>query len=261
MFAWALSLVAITSKGQDCSQVYSFNITDKLSYTTSCGQLEESDWKVVQNSCNFYSPVLAAGGQQGQVKQVVINLRLGNSGNLDEKDFAWIFYYVNGKVESTKTIRGDQAGNPVVFRDSVTIPAGSTFKMRLAIVCDEGDEYWRLGNGDLTVCIRANQGDKTVSGEQIDGKITLIREREIVKLVWSSPSGPDGNYFRIERSRNGSSYEFAGYVKDNRGNQAFSRYSFIDSGCFKPETWYRITRIDMRGNSVPFGKPVSVKVQ
>jgi len=63
----------------------------------------------------------------------------------------------------------------------------------------------------------------------------------------------------IERSNNGSQYEFAGYVKDNRKASATSNYSFIDGGYIKPETWYRITQVNLAGNRTVFGNPVAVK--
>ncbi|OQA08508.1 MAG: hypothetical protein BWY67_01501 [Bacteroidetes bacterium ADurb.Bin397] len=88
-------------------------------------------------------------------------------------------------------------------------------------------------------------------------KITVLKERNVVRLMWTAPGNPDGNYFMIERSKNGSQFEFAGYVKDNR-NSTTSKYSFIDNGTFKPETWYRISHVDLSGKSSPFGKPVSV---
>ena len=255
-------LLAILGRAQECGQVYNFNINDKSSYSTSCGLQEESDWIVKKNSCNFYTQLTGVGGKPGDDDRWVdIRIRLGNSGNLDEKDFAWIFYYVNGKTEVTKTIRGDQVDELFNFRDSIAVPAGGNFKLRIAFVCDGADEYWKLSNGDLTTCIRQVGGAAMESEEiSVAGKITFSKERDVVKLMWSAPSGPTGNYFMIERSKNGSQYEFAGYVKDDRTAGALSKYSFIDGGAFKPETWYRITQVDITGKNSLFGKPVSVKL-
>src|SRR5688572_3988246 len=254
-------LLAVLSRvfAQDCSQIYHFNINDKSSYSTSCGYVDGSDWKVVKNSCNFYTPLANMSGKTGEAKRWVdIRIRLGNSGNLDDKDFAWIFYYVNGKAQTTKTIKGNEVDEVVDFRDSLLVPAGGTFKLRIAFVCDEQDEFWKLTNGDLTTCVRAVAGETPVESPNSSGKITFIKEREIVKLVWQAPSTPTGNYFQIERSKDGSDYEFAGYVKDNRAGNSISQYSFIDAGCFKPQTWYRITQIDLQGTTKPFGKPALV---
>src|SRR4030095_203994 len=132
---------------QQCSQVYTFNINDKSSYSTSCGYQEGSYWKVVKNSCNFYTPLSTVGGKPGDPKKIVdIRIRMGNSGNLDDKDFAWIFYYINGKAHSTKTLKGNEIFHSYDYVDSITVPAGGTFKIRIAFVCDEQDEYWKLSN-------------------------------------------------------------------------------------------------------------------
>ncbi len=256
----AFLLLSLTINAQHCSQVYSFNINDKSSYSTSCGYLDGSDWKVVKNSCNFYTPLSTVGGKPGDPKKVVdIRIRMGNSGNLDDKDFAWIFYYINGKAQSTKTLKGNEINQFFDFRDSLLVPAGGTFKLRIAFVCDEQDEFWNLTNGDLTTCVRAVAGESPADEPSISGRISFIKEREIVKLIWQSPSGLSGNYFQIERSKNGKEYEFAGYVKDNRSGNNLSQYSFIDGGCYRPQTWYRITQFDMQGNSQAFGKPSLIK--
>ncbi len=253
-------LIPVLGVSQDCSQVYRFNISDKASYSTSCGTQEGSDWTVNKNSCNFYSPILNTGeSPEKQPRRIDIRMRLTNSGTLDEKDFAWIFYYVDGKITTTKTLRGDQVEGVINYKDSIEVPSNSNFKLRIALVCDEADEYWRISNGDLTACVRAFEGEASQSQEPVMAdKITVLKERNVVRLMWTAPGNPDGNYFMIERSKNGSQFEFAGYVKDNRNGTTSSKYSFIDNGTFKPETWYRISHVDLSGKSSPFGKPVSV---
>ena len=248
-------------QAQQCSQVYTFNINDKASYSTSCGYQDGNDWKVVKNSCNFYTPLTTVGGKPGDPKKTVdIRIRMSNSGNLDENDFAWVFYYINGKAQSTKTLKGSEIEQNYQYRDSIVVPAGGTFKLRIAFVCDEQDEFWKIANGDLTTCIRGKgESHPDAEAPASIGKISYVKEREIVKLMWHSPSGPMGNYFQIERSKDGKEYEFAGYVKDHRSGSALSQYSFIDGGCYRPETWYRISQVDMGGNSQPFGNPELVK--
>ncbi len=261
IFKVALLVLVFSHWGnaQECSQVYNFNINDKTSYSTSCGYQDGSSWKVVKNSCNFYTPLVNVGGKSGdEPKWIDIRIRLGNSGNMDDRDFAWIFYYINGKAQATKTIKGGDVDQFLDFRDSISVPPGSSFKLRIAFDCDEQDEYWKLTNGDLTTCVRAVAGESAITGPVATGKITFVKERAIVKLMWYANSAPSGNYFRIERSKNGVDYEFAGYVKDKMDISSFEQYSYIDGGCYKPQTWYRISQIDLQGNSTPFGKPTLV---
>jgi len=245
---------------QDCSQVYTFNINDKSSYSTSCGYQDESAWKVVKNSCNFYTTLTNVGGEPGGAKKVVdISIRLGNSGNMDEKDFAWIFYYINGKAQATKTIKGSDVNEFLDFKDTVVVPSGGTFKLRIAFVCDEQDEFWKLTNGDLTTCVRAVEGEAAIAGPLLTGKISIIPEKDRARISWYGAVEPSANYYLIERSDDGINYEFAAYVKENAESHTGSQYSFIDNHIKKPETWYRITRVDISGVSKEFGKPVAVK--
>ncbi len=253
-------MTALSGMAQDCSQVYNFNINDKDSYSTSCGYQDGSSWKVVKNSCNFYTALTNVGGKSGDAKKWVdIRIRMGNSGNLDEKDFAWIFYYINGKAQATKTIQGNQVDQYLDFKDSVAVPAGGNFKLRLAFVCDEQDEYWKLTNGDLATCVRAVEGEQALAGPVLTGKISFIKDRDLVKLSWYALSEPSGNYFQIERSRDGINFEFAAYVMDKREINPLVQYTFTDAESFKPQTWYRITQVDLEGQSIAYGKPTVVK--
>lgn len=255
-----LCLFALSGKSQDCSQVYNFNINDKDSYATSCGYQDGSSWKVVKNSCNFYTPLTNVGGKTGEAKKWVdIRIRIGNSGNMDEKDFAWIFYYLNGKAQATKTIQGNEVDQYLDFKDSVAVPAGGTFKLRIAFVCDEQDEFWKLTNGDLATCVRAVEGEQALEGPVLTGKISFIKDRDLVKLSWYAPSEPSGNYFLVERSKDGINFEFAAYVLDKRENNPQVQYSYTDAGGFKPQTWYKISKVSLEGKSIAFGKPTVVK--
>jgi len=258
-----LPVVIFTSgllRAQEVKETYVFNTSDKTTYSTSCGALEPPGWAVIRNSCNFYTPVTGVGGTEGEPDRMVdLHLRLGNSGNLDPKDFAWLFYYVNGKMVLTRTFKGDSTPSSFEFSDSLAVPAGGNYKIRIALVCDEMDEYWRLMNGDLTVTVRTN-GQPAISTFQPlshDPGLTAIKERNIVRLAWTAQPDPAANYFLIEKSRNGDDFEFAAYLRNDNNN--LTRYSYIDHEIFNPEMWYRVTRVGMNGKKVVVGQKVKLE--
>jgi hypothetical protein len=253
-------LTGTGSNAQEFRKTYIFNTADKSTYTTSCGALEPQGWAVIRNSCNFYTPVTGVGGNSGEPDRIVdLKLRLGNSGNLDAKDFAWLFYYVNGKMVLTRTFKGDGTPQNFEFSDTLAVPAGGNYKIRVALVCDESDEYWRMMNGDLTANVRVPGEVATEPAFQPlshDPGLVVTRERNIATLSWSAPPDPDANYFIIEKSRNGEEFEFAAYLRNDNNNM--TKYSYIDHALFSPETWYRVTRIGKGGKKMVVGDKVKL---
>ena len=243
---------------QEVKKAYFFNTADKSTHTISCGNLEPQGWAVIRNSCNFYTPVTGVGGNAGEEDRIVdLKIRIGNSGNLDAKDFAWLFYYVNGKMVLTRTFKGDNTPQSFDFTDSIYVPAGGNYKIRLALVCDEQDEYWRLMNGDLTAQVRM-PGEAPAATEfkplSHDPGLVVVRERNIARLSWSAPPDPDANHFIIEKSRDGEKFEFAAYLRNDNDNM--TKYSYIDHDLFKPQTWYRVTRVGVSGKKSVIGAKV-----
>jgi hypothetical protein len=252
--------ISFIINAQECSQVYTFNVTDKTTFTTSCGDINDNSWQVSKNSCNFYSPLTSlpelpeSGG-----RWVEINAIFTGSENLDGRDFIWVFYYVNGNAVKTSTINGVYNQGIYKLRDSVLVPNGGSYRFRIAMVSDGADEFWKLDSGNLKICLRALEGENVVVNETSDGKIQFMKERDVVRLNWTSEPAPEGNYFMIERSADGSKYEFAGYVKENKGTAHTTTYSFIDAGAFKPKTFYKIKKVTLRGEQIPVGDVVAVK--
>lgn len=245
-------------RAQDCGSIYYFNSADKTSYAISCGEVGEEGWIVSKNSCNFYTP-LTSNTDEEEPKWIDIRSVFNGTDNLDARDFVWIFYYVNGNTVKTSTIKGEFGRKSYDFSDSLLIPAGGSFRFRIAMVCDEADEKWELGNRQLSICTRAKAGQPAIEQIPATSKIEVNKDRGIAQLKWSAEPGTSGNYFKIERSANGEKFEFAGFVKENNPAAQLSYYSFIDAGTFKPQSWYKISRVTNSGEEVVFGEIVSVK--
>jgi hypothetical protein len=253
-------LTAGTADAQEFRKFYTFNTGDKTTFSTSCGTLEPSGWSVIRNSCNFYTPVTGVGGTAGESDRIVdVRMRLGNSSNLDAKDFAWLFYYVNGKMVLTRTFKGDSTPGSFEFSDSLTVPAGGNYKLRVALVCDEMDEYWRLSNGDLSASVRTEGESAPPVFQPVshDPGLVVTRERNIARLSWTAIPDESANYFLVEKSRDGEDFEFAAYLRNENNN--LTSYSYIDHELFKPETWYRVTRVGLNGKKVVVGQKVKLE--
>jgi hypothetical protein len=94
-----------------CSSTYTLDWSNSATFTVTCGTVNAAQWTVKNDSCNYYSPTNAVDGLPGDPpRSTTIDVRVGQSGNLTNNDFAWIYIYVNGAVFSTFTCRGDTLG-------------------------------------------------------------------------------------------------------------------------------------------------------
>ena len=246
---------------QECNNRVVFDAGDNSTYSISCGEMDESGWLVNRNSCNFYTPLTSLpDGEDGKGSWVYFNAKFGGSATLDEKDFVWIFFFVDGRTSHTKTVKGVPETENYIIHDSLFIPSGSNFRIRIAAVCDEIDEFWSLATGNLTLCTMGKNGNETPISLAAKDEITATKERDVVILKWMDEEESSGNYFKIERSGNGSKFEFAGFVKNKADAIPNLPYTFIDAGCIKPQTWYRISKVDFSGKETSFGKITTIKL-
>ena len=257
-----LSLLLISSSAiaQDYSAMYRLDLNDASSYSFSCGKAGNKEWMVSRNSCNLYTPVLTAGElSQYKLRDIDVNIRLTTSGNLEENDFAWIFYYIDEKPAGSKTIKGSAHGKEIVFKDVIKVPARSKYRIRVALVCDDDDEFWKLSSGDLFIGQKLAEGEEVIEDPQATNKVYAKKDRGIVRLHWNDKFNGDEQYYQIERSADGVQFQFAGFVKRTVAYGETARHSFIDSAPFQPASFYRITKIQAQGKQENFGEVVKVK--
>jgi hypothetical protein len=259
-YSLIMSLISVSLSAQTCHKEWVFNLTDKENYSVSCGEQAEDGWLVARNSCNFYTP-LTAVETSGKGRWIRFQGEFESADQMEERDFVWIFYFVDGKTAFTRTLNGVPGTTSYSIADSFFVDAGSNFRLRIALVCDEPDEFWKIPSAKLKICQqRLPDDDQMLQPPQI-GKITAIKERGVVRLSWVAPPAEGGNYFMIERSKNNSIYEFAGYVRESRKlGESINTYSFIDAGATAPIMFYRLTKVDITGQSSPFGDVVSLRL-
>jgi hypothetical protein len=234
---------------------YKFNSQEQDGFSVSGGLLDETGWTVNSTSSNFYTNLTKPDAEMESVLDVSIKIR--NSGNLDNRDFAWIFYYVNGNIILTKTLRGDKTPAAFDLIDSIAVPADGNFKIRIAFVSDENDEFWRLNNGELIIHKRgSDETAEELPATPPPDLITASRIGNKVKIRWSTAFEEQCNYFLIERSNNGSDFKFAGYVKGQGNSNDSTSYSFIDTEPGQKQSWYKISEVDFSGHRKPFGEVV-----
>ncbi len=87
-------------------------------------------------------------------------------------------------------------------------------------------------------------------------KAEILNSRH-VRLVWSTSSEKNNDFFIIERSPDGENFEEAGRVKGAGNSNDMKYYSYIDKEPFSGVSYYRLKQTDYDGTTASF-KPVAV---
>jgi hypothetical protein len=73
-------------------------------------------------------------------------------------------------------------------------------------------------------------------------------DNDKTKLIWSTASEINNNYFEVERSNNNENWQSIGMVNGNGNSNQILNYSFIDEISNTITSYYRLKQIDFDGN-------------
>lgn len=94
--------------------------------------------------------------------------------------------------------------------------------------------------------------------------VTLISfeaqyQEGIATLEWQTATEENFSHFEVERSRDGQTWEYVGYLEGNGFKYTISTYQFEDNLPLSGYSYYRLKAVDFDGYTEYFG-PVGVKV-
>ncbi len=104
--------------------------------------------------------------------------------------------------------------------------------------------------------------DFTVTGAlpveltQFEAKITA---KNTIALTWETANEQDNDFFVIQRSRDGSTFEKIGTVKGNGKSNTSQHYSFPDTRPFPGTNYYRLQQVDFNG-AIEYSSIVNVQI-
>ncbi len=254
MILTCLFLVSNFSSFAQCVSAYQLDWSNPATYTTTCGTVVPAQWTVKKDSCNYYSPIINVGGMIGEPDKVVsITVRINQSGNLSNNDFAWIHFIVNGAIRKIKVVRGDTVSAVFTYTDTIHVPAGGNFMIRIALKTDLNTEFWQIKNGDISGCISSTG---TLPVELLRFSATLAKGQAIIE--WATASEINNSHFRIQRSREAAEYIDIGR-KNGAGNSTSTiYYTTVDLNPIKGYSYYRLIQTDYDGKETYYG-PVVLK--
>jgi hypothetical protein len=77
--------------------------------------------------------------------------------------------------------------------------------------------------------------------------MTTTCEKEAVSIRWSTESEHNNDYFRIEKSTDGSTWDILGYVDAVGNSSVLNGYEYLDLE-FRSNTYYRLYQVDQDGS-------------
>ncbi len=113
----------------------------------------------------------------------------------------------------------------------------------IEIKVNDFSEFWLRGTPNLPI-------------ELIE--FEAINYPEEVELLWQTASELNNDYFDIQRSSNGISFESLGRVQAVGNAQVLSNYNFIDETPLNGISYYRLRQVDLNG-SYAYSQVVSVE--
>lgn len=108
-----------------------------------------------------------------------------------------------------------------------------------------GAWVWESGDGDILGPFSLGMSSLPVELISFEAKV----DNTAVVLTWQTASEVNNDYFSIERSTNGLTFEEIGRVTANGDSRDIQEYSYYDENPIKGTSYYRLKQTDYNGSS------------
>ncbi len=225
-----------------CTNQYQLNLSDPttFNYDPSCSSANPAQWDLKNDSCYIETSLL----EVESTANIPINIKLNLSGNLECDDLAWIQYDIDGAGFVTDTsIRGCDHASVFDYFDTISMTQAQTIQIRIIGKTNEGTEVWQVKNGNISVC--ATMVVLPVEIVNFNAK----KEDDKIMLSWTTLSEINSDYFLIEKSSNGITFNTIANIKAAGNSNTAIPYSFLDDALFAEINYYKLTQFDFDGKS------------
>lgn len=132
------------------------------------------------------------------------------------------------------------------------LPNGEEVMIRWVDLNDSGNDH-QLAIDDVSVTASSPLPISLV-------KFEAEKLAEKVKLNWVTATEVNNNKFIVERSANGSDFEYLAEIRGAGNSKELNSYAHVDANPLKGTSYYRLTQIDFDGKSESFA-PVAVSTE
>lgn len=195
-------------------------------------------------------------------------------GNWDDAS-SWIPSGKSGCVDTISILAGDvieittqqdyESCGPIIilvygtilFTDNgpkLKLPCGSSIEGLGGLISAPGDDnsnkisictewVWESDESDLSGSFSLRLGTLPIKLVSFEAKI----DNTAVLLTWSTAAEINNDYFTIERSTNGLSFEELGKIQGSGNSNVLKKYSYHDENPMKGISYYRLKQTDFDG--------------
>jgi hypothetical protein len=226
---------------------YVLDWSDTSTWDVTCGTVNAAQWTVKNDTCWYYSPLIQIDSTGSIYKQINYGVRINQSGNLTDNDFAYIIIDTNGVHCQTDTVRGDTCSAVFTLTDSTVVTKGSTFQISIRLNTDHNTQFWQIKNGDIDAIFTSSP----LPVELIS--FTGIKKEKYVQLNWKTSSEINNFYFTLERSDDGIHFTPATKITGAGTTSVVTNYSYNDYKYFNSVNYYRLNQTDYNGKEKYIG--------
>lgn len=236
---------------------YVVDFSNPMTYQTSCGNVQPSQWTVSGQTCELLLPPLKATTET--VITVNYLFRINQSGNLYKWDNLILMYKlgINGVWQADTTITGQIQNNVRDISGSFNLKKGDTLHFKVVAYTRSTSGFWAVKTGDINISgVTPVYFPLPVELLDFSGEYNI--EEKLNELSWSTASETNNSHFILERSDNGFSYKPVAIIEGSGNSNMLLHYKYNDEN---PDQnyYYRLTQVDFDGKSETF-KPIFIDV-
>ena len=261
-----ITLLVISFKASSQCELYQLDLNNNATYTASCFDQINVKWRVRDDSCSLTSSAIIIPGVVGDAPNldVPVSFDLTRTGNLEGTDFAMVEYAING-VWTTLAV---YPSNTIPLSNTTysfllsNLPQGGVLELRVIFKTDDNTEKLDLRDGGMCAGTSLITGTSTPFITLMPVELVSFNaqvENSRIKLFWITASEKDNDYFVVERSGNGATFEKVTVVDGSGNSTQKKNYLAYDNVPIFGTSYYRLKQMDFDG-TYEYSPAVSVSV-
>lgn len=231
---------------------FTMDFSDTSTYRSSCGSITPDHWKVSDDSCMVYTPILVAMGPD--TINITFVVKINQSGNLGTNDIMYLYHRINqGGIVWDDTIYG--GGMNSVYSITKTVRVFSTDRIQFNIIGKtiKNNKFWQIKSGEMNISNVIKESTLPINLLSFSADIS----NGATELTWITATEQNNDFFTIERNINGEGFKPIATIKGAGNSNQKLYYSYTDNQSVSAPTYYRLKQTDFDG-TYTYSKPIAV---
>lgn len=236
---------------------YVVDFSNPMTYQTTCGTVQPSQWSVSGQTCELLLPPLKA--TTDSIIAIHYLFRINQSGNLYKWDELTLMFKtgINGSWQTDTTITGQINNNVRDISGSLLLAKSDTLHFKVVAHTRNTSGFWAVKTGDINIS-GVTPVYFSLPVELLNFSGNHNQKENENEISWSTASETNNSHFVLERSDDGFSFTSLAFVEGAGNSNILMEYSYSDKNPDR-NYYYRLTQVDFDGQSESF-KPVFVKL-